>query len=107
MNEIYIFLIGEKPFLCSVCGKGFTTSSSLKQHSFRHQSEKLFSCPDCPKTFPTRTDLASHADIHKARPKSHICDECGRGFPKPFLLKKHKMYHTNERRFSCEFCGKR
>ncbi|XP_046803613.1 zinc finger protein 34-like isoform X3 [Lucilia cuprina] len=98
--------VGERPYLCSECGKGFTSSGSLKEHSLRHLKEKLFPCPDCPRSFPTKTDMLSHYDIHKAKPRKHICDVCGRGFYKPYLLKQHKMYHNNERPFACEYCDK-
>lgn len=106
-NNYNVVTLGEKVFLCSECGKGYTTAGGLKEHSLRHLKEKHFQCPDCPRSFPTKTDLMSHHLIHKAKPKNHICDICGRGFHKPFLLKKHKMYHNNERPFSCEFCEKR
>lgn len=95
------------PFLCSDCGKGFSSAGGLKQHSFRHLYKKQFTCPDCPRSFPTKADLVGHINTHKDIPKKHICDVCGRGFKTPFLLKQHKRYHNNDKRFACEFCEKR
>lgn len=38
---------GEKPFLCSVCGRGFSQSTNLKEHLRRHQGYKPFKCSNC------------------------------------------------------------
>lgn len=100
--------IGEKPFLCSECGKGFSKVGNLKQHSYRHLNKNEFTCPDCPRSFNTKDDLNKHfKNIHLALPKKYECDICGRGFKKPYVLKQHKMCHTNEKPFSCEYCEKR
>lgn len=101
------FVLGEKPYLCQVCGKAFKTTSNLNQHTVRHQTEKLFACSECPKKFIARNDLVSHYEKHKPKPKIFVCDVCGHGFAKEYRLKKHKIFHTNERRYACEFCDKR
>lgn len=67
----------------------------------------MYPCSECPKSFPTKGDLLCHFETHKAKPRIHVCDICGRGFHKPFLLKQHQRYHNNERPFACEFCEKR
>lgn len=32
--------------------------------------------------------------------------QCGKAFPKAYLLKKHQEVHVRERRFRCGDCGK-
>ena len=41
---------------------------------------------------------------HRPNDKSNICDHCGKGFGKSFLLKNHiKNSHSKK---TCEHCGK-
>lgn len=39
-------------------------------------------------------------------PKLFTCVQCGKAFPKAYLLKKHQEVHVHERRFRCGDCGK-
>lgn len=39
-------------------------------------------------------------------PKLFTCAQCGKAFPKAYLLKKHQEVHVHERRFRCGDCGK-
>jgi hypothetical protein len=47
----FVFTTGEKPHECDVCGKGFSTSSSLNTHRRIHSGEKPHECPTCGKRF--------------------------------------------------------
>lgn len=70
---------GERPFLCSICGKGFSQNASLKQHMMRHSQSKPYQCGECPKAFVSKGELNSHQRIHDgAHP--FVCDICGSGF---------------------------
>jgi len=59
---------GEKPYECTICGKWFTQTSSLRVHSKLHTGENMFPCPLCPKQFTTRQNMQNHA--HKCKLKS-------------------------------------
>ena len=60
---------------------------------------------DCGKILSCRRSLQRHIQsAHRPNDKSNICDHCGKGFGKSFLLKNHiKNSHSKK---NCEHCGK-
>ncbi|XP_063814388.1 oocyte zinc finger protein XlCOF7.1-like [Pseudophryne corroboree] len=96
---------GEKPFSCSVCGKGFTKKSSLVRHQIVHIGEKPFSCFDCRKCFARKSTLVEHQKIHTSE-KPFSCSDCGKCFTRKANLLDHQRIHTGESSFSCSDCGK-
>lgn len=55
---------GEKPHVCLVCGKGFSTSSSLNTHRRIHSGEKPHQCQVCGKRFTASSNLYYHRMTH-------------------------------------------
>lgn len=55
---------GEKPHVCAVCGKGFSTSSSLNTHRRIHSGEKPHQCQVCGKRFTASSNLYYHRMTH-------------------------------------------
>ena len=46
---------GVKGHWCTVCGSGFTVSSSLAAHMLLHNGRRPFHCSECGKKFPTKS----------------------------------------------------
>lgn len=62
-KSMFSFL-GEKPHACDVCGKAFSTSSSLNTHRRIHSGEKPHVCKVCGKRFTASSNLYYHRMTH-------------------------------------------
>ena len=82
---------GEKPHICPVCGKGFSTSSSLNTHRRIHTGEKPHQCGVCGKRFTASSNLYYHMMTHN-KDKPHKCHLCEKSFPTPGDFKSHIFY---------------
>ena len=57
---------GEKPYMCTICGKQFHRSDYLKLHSYSHTDERPFVCNLCGKGFKTNYNLKIHLKQHES-----------------------------------------
>lgn len=51
---------GERPFLCTICGKRFLTGSVYYQHRLIHRGERRYGCEECGKHFYRADALKNH-----------------------------------------------
>ncbi|KAJ8272466.1 hypothetical protein GJAV_G00089390 [Gymnothorax javanicus] len=113
-------LAGDRPYLCSQCGKSFADGSGLRAHqctdpgvrsnkcsqctkSFR---ERPYKCSDCGKSFTWIASLKVHQCRHSGE-RPHSCPQCGKSFSQLEYLTIHQRTHTGERPYKCSQCGKR
>ncbi|XP_059205885.1 uncharacterized protein LOC131984936 [Centropristis striata] len=96
---------GEKPFTCSVCGKGFFKRESLHFHMSFHSGEKPFHCSVCNAGFSDTEDLIQHMRIHM-RQTQFSCSVCGEEFAWRRYLTKHMEVHSKEENYSCRVCDR-
>ncbi|XP_042306318.1 zinc finger and SCAN domain-containing protein 2-like isoform X2 [Sceloporus undulatus] len=98
---------GEKQYMCSDCGEGFSSRISLETHQRTHVGQKLsllppemtvYICSECGETFNSTLDLDAHQRIHTEQ-KSYTCKECGEKFFQMVDLRKHQRIHIGERPF--------
>lgn len=55
---------GEKPYVCTVCSKGFSVNTSLTTHKRTHTGEKPYACDACDKRFTQSSNLTHHQRKH-------------------------------------------
>ncbi|XP_048480221.1 zinc finger protein 90 [Plutella xylostella] len=103
--------------ICDVCGKGFTSTTILKNHMRSHTGERPYRCELCPARFGHTGSLYTHVKlVHKKRGVSKEggidavmfqCTACTKEFVSESRLKSHyDFFHLKKSEFTCEICNK-
>ncbi|XP_043516973.1 zinc finger protein 26-like [Frieseomelitta varia] len=97
---------GIKPYVCEVCSRPFTTNAYLKMHMRTHTQERPYICQYCSRAFARADTLANHLTSHTGEAKYH-CKYCPKNFRRLKSLKEHVFIHTGQRPYACPTCDRR
>ncbi|XP_043466732.1 zinc finger protein 91-like isoform X2 [Leptopilina heterotoma] len=97
---------GIKPYVCEVCSRPFTTNAYLKMHMRTHTQERPYICQFCSRAFARADTLANHLTSHTGEAKYH-CKFCPKNFRRLKSLKEHVFIHTGQRPYACPTCDRR
>lgn len=82
----------DRRFICSYCGKCFTSSRSLETHVRVHTGERPYSCAQCGKRFTQSGHLKTHQSVHTGE-RPYACEHCGKRFAGKQNLRIHQQKH--------------
>lgn len=90
--ELSRFCRDGRRFVCSYCGKCFTSSRSLETHVRVHTGERPYSCAQCGKRFTQSGHLKTHQSVHTGE-RPFACQHCGKRFAGKQNLRIHQQKH--------------
>jgi len=76
----------ERGFVCTHCGKSFTSAYKLKTHELVHGDLTPYACKLCDRTFKWPSSLRVHKATHLGL-RPYACFECDSTFTQPSSLK--------------------
>ncbi len=100
-------------YICSVCGKTFSTTKDFKQHQAYHTDR--FSCEICHKVLRSKQAMNYHrqvvhegrTEMRLAKKRNMLCNICGRAFNSKRDFDVHvNREHKHVRPYACRECGK-
>ncbi|CAG2106926.1 unnamed protein product [Medioppia subpectinata] len=92
---------------CEECHKEFTCESNLAKHvNVKHLRLESYECPECDQRFTTKPKLSQHEFSAHNRSKTYRCEwpACEFTTVHHKSIARHKLIHTNERPFVCDWC---
>jgi uncharacterized Zn-finger protein len=57
-------LVSDKPYVCDICGRGYSYLASLQQHQACHRADHQHQCQGCGRLFKSKEELEKHKETH-------------------------------------------
>lgn len=103
--------VNNNKFKCSVCHKEFKHRGVYNRHLITHSKEKPYVCEVCGKGFSRKHHLVNHHVVHmsseeRAKLRKYPCEECGKMFTRKEYLKQHSHSTEKIKVYECPWCCK-
>lgn len=70
-------------------------------------SKRIHFCTTCRVQVESLTDLKQHHRMHSENKTAYQCSLCQRTFVSKYVLKRHLLTHSGDRRYTCSICDKK
>ena len=93
-----------RKYPCKFCKYVAVRPKELEYHMNSHTGNRPFICTICNKGFGHPTVLTTHKKTHRGHEGWVTCQICKMEFAQPHLLDRHMQTHNEERPHLCSFC---
>lgn len=75
---LHVYLVGDNPYPCSICGFRALTRDGLQSHKAKEHEKMSFPCKECSFTANSRSQLWNHSLVHSGfgEDMGIECPEC-------------------------------
>ncbi|XP_069363470.1 zinc finger protein 585B-like [Maniola hyperantus] len=89
---------GPKPYLCTICGRGYKKRETMIYHRKNHKPDREFICDICTKSFNAQCKLQRHIVSHRTQRfiLRYECPVCAHMFHTKYHVQMHLATHQKE-----------